>query len=114
VVPFGQLDLLLYDLLDLVHNTPQVITGDVGRDHNLAGYILAVDGVGSRGRSDLCDISQRCFLPVGIHNQVAQGLCRCAALLVDLQDEVVGAVSFIYLRNNLSCEHHVDDFRKLG
>ena len=115
MVAFGQLYLRVYAFLYVVYYAAQVAPACVGRDYNLAFYVLAVNCVRPGGRNDVGHVRERDFLAVrSVYHKVANPL-HCAAVLFVGSDYEVEVLSFfIYLRYYLARHVYPHEFVEVG
>ena len=114
MIPFGQLYRRINLLLNIIHHTAQVTVGYIGRNHDFPFHILAVDGIRAHGRHHFCHITQRNLAAIiRIHHQIANLLHLVAGIILHLHNQIETLPLLVNLRNHLSCQSHIDIFRKL-
>ena len=115
MITFRQGHLLIDRLLDFLHNSLKVTSFHIGGNHDLAGDILAVDGVRARGRADFSNLAERNLAAGHIHRDVRDCLHRGPELVIGLDREVEDPVALIDLGDWKTGQvnlHHIGEFRR--
>jgi len=113
MITFGELDLFVHLLLDVIDHTPQVAVGYVGGNHDLTFYVFAIDGIRPHGRGYVGNITQGHFFTVlGVDHQVAYLFGFVTEVILYFHNQVETLTLFVNLRNHLSGQCHIDVFRK--
>ena len=115
VVAFGQFHFGVNALAYVVHHAAQVAAARVGRNHDFALHVLAVDGVRAHGRSHFGHVGEWYFPPVGrVEHQVAYALHVAAVMLGGAHHEVEAAALLVDLRHRFAGHVRADEGVEVG
>ena len=102
MVALRQSDTCIHPLTDLVHDTTQIPTGDIGANHDLALHVLPVDRVRTGHTTHLRHLAQRHLLSARINQQVGNVVHRSPAGIGSLYGQVETLAVVIHLANHLT------------